>query len=225
MGYSVLTGPEGASRQGDADRGFAFGGSGAARSDVADAVSRLAAGSADADVAQRLRRLGVGYVVVRGADDEERARIGNTPGLGTASGDGATVVWQLDPLVSRAVVVPADPASSDPAVRVTRAPAAVPPGAGERHLLVGEAVDRRWRAELGGTRLARVADGWQQGFVVGEAGGTVVWRLASPAAWFLPFQGLVLLVALVFAAPGIRRPDVRDPVLSARRAATLSEVG
>ncbi len=223
--YSVLTGSEAAARQGDADRGYAFGGSTSARSDVADAVSRLAAGSADADVAQRLRRLGVGYLVVRGADDEERARIGNAPGLGPASGTGAAVVWQLDPAVARANVVPADPASTDPDVPVTRAPAAVPPGGGDRHLLIGEAADSRWRAELGGTRLVRVVDGWQQGFVVPAAGGTVVWRLSSAASWFLPFQGLVLLVALVFAAPGIRRPDVRDPALSARRAATLSEVG
>lgn len=224
VGYSVLDGNEDASRLGDADRGFAFGGSGTARRDVADAVSRLVAGSADADVAQRLRRLGVGYVVVRGADDEERARIGNAPGLGSASGNGGAVVWQLDPAVSRATVVPADPASSDATVPVTRAPAAVPPGTGERHLLIGEAADPRWRAELGETPLAHVVDGWQQGFVVPAGGGTVVWRLSSPASWFLPFQGLVLLVALVFAAPGIRRPDVRDPVLSARRAATLAEV-
>ena len=225
VGYSVLSGAEAASRQGDADRGFAFGGSAVASADVADAVARLAAGSADADVAQRLRRLGIGYVVVRGADDEELARIGNTPGLGPASGSGDAVVWQLDPAVSRAVVVPADPASTEPDVPVTRAPAAVPPGTGERHLLVGEAADPRWRAELGGTGLARVADGWQQGFVVPASGGTAVWHLSSALSWFLPFQGLVLLVALVFAAPGIRRPDVRDPVLSARRAATLSEVG
>ena len=225
VGYSVLSGNEGASRSGDADRGYAFGGSSTARNDVADAVSRLAAGSADAAVAQRLRRLGVGYVAVRGADDSERARIGNTPGLGPASGTGSTVVWQLDPAVSRAAVVPADPASTDPTVPVTRAPAAVPPGTGERHLLIGEAADGRWHAELGGTRLARVVDGWQQGFVLPATGGTVVWTLSSVSSWFLPFQGLALLVALVFAAPGIRRPDVRDPALSARRAATLSEVG
>ncbi|MGI3783148.1 MAG: glycosyltransferase [Janthinobacterium lividum] len=224
VGYSVLSGDEGASRQGDADRGYAFGGSSTARDDIADAVSRLSAGSADADVAQRLRRLGIGYVVVRGADDEERARIGNTPGLGPASGNGSAVVWQLDPAVARASVVPADPASTEATVPVTRAPAAVPPGTGERHLLIGEAADPRWRAELGGTRLARVVDGWQEGFVLPAGGGTVVWSLRSPASWFLPFQGLALLVALVFAAPGIRRPDVRDPVLSARRAATLSEV-
>ncbi len=224
VGFSVLAGNEGTPRQGDADRGFAFGGSTAARDDVTDAVSRLAAGSADAAVAERLRRLGIGYVVVRGADDEQRARIGNTPGLGTASGTGGTVVWQLDPAVSRAAVVPADPASTEPDVAVTRAPAAVPAGTGERHLLVGEAADPRWRAELGGSALPRVTDGWQQGFVVPAEGGTVVWRLVSAAPWLLPFQGLALLVALVLAAPGIRRPDVRDPVLSARRAATLSEV-
>jgi hypothetical protein len=34
----------------------------------------------------------------------------------------------------------------------------------------------------------------------------------------------VLLVAGVLAAPGIRRPEVRDPTKSARRSATLSEV-
>ncbi|SEQ00764.1 glycosyltransferase [Microlunatus flavus] len=224
VGFSVLSGRQGAPRQGDADRGFAFGGSQAAQADVTDAVSRLVAGSADADVAQRLRRLGVGYVVARGVDDEERARIGNTPGLGTASGTGGTVVWQLDPAVSRATVVPADPASTEPDVPVTRAPAAVPPGTGERHLLVGEAADPRWRAELGGSTLPRVVDGWQEGFVVPASGGTVDWRLTSPASWLLPFQGAALLIALVLAAPGIRRPDVRDPALSARRAATLSEV-
>jgi GT2 family glycosyltransferase len=225
VGWSVLAGGEGASRQGDADRGYAFGGSRAAQDQVADAVARLASGSADADVSGRLADLGIGYVVVRGADDEEQARIGNTPGLGTASGIGSTVVWQLDPAVSRTVVAPADPASSEPAVPVTRAPAAVPAGTGERHLLIGEAADRRWEARIGDTRLVPVVEGWQQGFVLPAEGGTVTWTLSSASPWLLPLQGLALLVALVLAAPGIRRQDVRDPALSARRAATLSEVG
>ncbi len=43
--------------------------------------------------------------------------------------------------------------------------------------------------------------------------------LPSPLLWFLIGQGLLLAVALVLAAPGIRRPEVRDPVRSARRAA------
>ena len=37
--------------------------------------------------------------------------------------------------------------------------------------------------------------------------------------WLLIGQGIVLAVGLVLAAPGIRRPEVRDPVRTARRAA------
>jgi hypothetical protein len=42
--------------------------------------------------------------------------------------------------------------------------------------------------------------------------------------WLLAGQVLVLVVAGVRAAPAIRRPEVRDPAKSARRAATLSEL-
>jgi hypothetical protein len=48
--------------------------------------------------------------------------------------------------------------------------------------------------------------------------------LPSVMPWLLPAQGLVLLVAGVLAAPAIRRPEVRDPAKTARRAATLSEL-
>jgi hypothetical protein len=48
--------------------------------------------------------------------------------------------------------------------------------------------------------------------------------LPSIMPWLLPAQGLALLVAAVLAAPAIRRPEVRDPAKSARRAATLSEL-
>ena len=44
-------------------------------------------------------------------------------------------------------------------------------------------------------------------------------RLASPVLWLLIAQGAVVAVGLVLAAPGIRRPEVRDPVRTARRAA------
>ena len=55
-------------------------------------------------------------------------------------------------------------------------------------------------------------------------GGQLVWSLPSFAHWFLYAQGLVVLVAGVLA-PAVRRPEVRDPARSARRAATLAEVG
>jgi hypothetical protein len=82
----------------------------------------------------------------------------------------------------------------------------------------------RWRAELDGHALARAANGWQEVFAVPADGGTLTYELPSLMPWLLPAQGLVLLVAGVLAAPAIRRPDVRDPAKTARRAATLSEV-
>ena len=82
----------------------------------------------------------------------------------------------------------------------------------------------RWRAELNGQALAPVADGWQQVFALPAPGGTVTYVLPSLMPLLLPAQGLVLLVAGVLAAPAIRRPEVRDPAKSARRAATLSEL-
>jgi hypothetical protein len=48
--------------------------------------------------------------------------------------------------------------------------------------------------------------------------------LPAVMPWLLPVQGLVILVAAVLAAPAIRRPEVRDPAKTARRAATLSEL-
>jgi hypothetical protein len=61
-------------------------------------------------------------------------------------------------------------------------------------------------------------------FTVPPGGGTVTYVLPSIMPWLLPAQGLVLLVAAVLAAPAIRRPEVRDPAKTARRAATLSEL-
>jgi len=61
-------------------------------------------------------------------------------------------------------------------------------------------------------------------FLMPSPSGTVTYVLPSVMPWLLLAQGLVLLVAVVLAAPAIRRPEVRDPAKSARRAATLSEL-
>jgi hypothetical protein len=97
-------------------------------------------------------------------------------------------------------------------------------GTQERQLQIGESADLRWRAEMDGETLVPVADGWQQVFALPGAAGTVRYALPSVMPWLLPVQGLVLLVAGVLAAPAVRRPEVRDPAKSARRAATLSEL-
>jgi hypothetical protein len=69
-----------------------------------------------------------------------------------------------------------------------------------------------------------MAAGWQQAFTVPAGAGTVNYVLPTIMPWLLLGQGLVLLVAAVLAAPAIRRPEVRDPAKTARRAATLSEL-
>ena len=92
-------------RLGDADRGFTYGGSVSAREQVDDLVVRLVAGTADSDINPQLTDLGIGYVWVTGANEDIKARIDNTPGLGTASGNERGIVWKLEPAVARTVLV------------------------------------------------------------------------------------------------------------------------
>ena len=147
------------------------------------------------------------------------SRITNTPGLGTASGNELGTVWQLEPAVARSVIT-----GQNSTVAAAAPPVRVPPGPAGRVFKVGEPSDPRWRAEMVGQVLEPVNAGWQQAFVLPASGGTLTWSLRSPAGWLLIGQGAVLLVASVLAAPGIRRPEVRDPTRSARRAATLAEL-
>jgi hypothetical protein len=206
-------------RLGDADRGFTFGGSVLAREQVDDLVVRLVAGTADSDIYPQLSNLGIGYVWVTGASQDVKARIDNAPGLGTASGNDRGIVWKLEPPVARTVLL-----EGPMRMPVGPSPASIPATAEQRQLQIGESADVRWRADLNGRPLARTADGWQQVFAVPAGGGTVTYVLPSIMPWLLPAQGLALLVAAVLAAPAIRRPEVRDPAKSARRAATLSEL-
>ncbi len=206
-------------RLGDADRGFAYGGSTAAREQVDDLVIRLVAGTADSDIEPQLRELGIGYLWVSGGGEDVVSRITNTPGLGTASGNELGTVWQLEPAVARSVI-----SDQGSAIPVGPAPFAVPPGSDGRVFLVGEPSDPRWHAEIAGQVLEPVNAGWQEGFALPAGGGPLSWSLRSPVGWLMIGQGLVLLVASVLAAPGVRRPEVRDPTKSARRAATLAEL-
>ena len=206
-------------RLGDADRGGTFGGSKAASSQAEDLVVRLVAGTADSDISPQLSDFGVGYLWVRGATEDERARIDNTPGLGAASGDDGVTVWRLEPTASRSSIV--DAAGRTP---VTGSPVVLPPGPEGRQLRLGEAADPRWQAHLDGQPLTPVDAGWQQAFALPATGGQLVWSLPSLSHWFLFAQGLVVAVACVLAAPAMRRLELRDPVKAARRSATLAEV-
>jgi GT2 family glycosyltransferase len=215
--YSVLA--DGHLRLGDADRGAPFGGSVRAREHVDDVVGRLIAGTADADIRSQLGALGIGYLWVTGAAEDIISRIDNTPGLGTASGTDRGTVWQLSPAVGRSTVV--SRAGTEP---LARPPVAIPADGPDRSLQIGEAADPRWQATIDGRPLSPADGDWQQAYALPAAGGTVTWSIPSSVGWLLIGQGAVLLVAAVLAAPGVRRPEVRDPTKSARRAATLSEL-
>lgn len=214
--YSVLD--HGPVRLGDVDRGLAFGGSTIAPTSIDDLVVRLVAGTADSDIGPQLSELGIGYVWVNRASTAAVARIDNTPGLGVASGSGVVTVWQLDPPVSRATIT-----GQDGVVPVGTLPVRVEGGFEARQLRLGEAADPRWIATIDGRELEPVEVGWQQGFSLPAGGGTVTYELPTYAPWLVAGQGVVLLIAGVLAAPGVRRPEVRDPTKTARRAATLSE--
>ena len=220
--YAVLA--EDYLRLGDADRGFTFGGSVAAWEQVDDLVVRLVAGTADADINPQLTSLGIGYLWVTGADQDSKARIDNTPGLGSASGNEHGIVWKLEPPVARTVLLDSVEQGEPQRLAIGRSPAAVPTAAGQRQLQIGESADIRWRADLNGQPLTPMPGGWQQVYAVPGEAGTVRYVLPSVMPWLLAAQGLALLVAAVLAAPAIRRPEVRDPAKTARRAATLSEV-
>jgi GT2 family glycosyltransferase len=213
--YSVVADDQ--VRLGDADRGGTFGGSLTARQQTEDLVTRLVAGTADTDLTPQLADLGIGYVWVTGANEEAQARIDNTPGLGAASGNERSIIWQLEPAVTRAAVV--DSTGRAPVTSDT-----VPAGEPGRQLRIGEAADPRWQATLDGEPLTGEAAGWQQAFALPGTAGIVSWTLRAPWRWLLVGQLVALLVAAVLAAPAIRRPDVRDPTKSARRAAIGTEV-
>ncbi|MBO0812382.1 MAG: glycosyltransferase [Microlunatus sp.] len=219
VSYSVVEGDQ--TRLGDAERGYAFGGSTAARQQVSGVVSRLVSGSGDTDLAADLADLGVNYVWVGGANSDVRSRITNTPGLSPASGSATGAVWQLTQPTSRVRLVSGQ--------QVTRLPSGqntiqVPRSSLQRVLRLGVPVDPRWHATLDGKPLTPLQDGnWQQSFTVPVSGGELTYELSSPIPWLPLGQGALLLITLVLAAPGVRRPEVRDPMQVARRAATADD--
>lgn len=227
-------------RLGDAERGYAFGGSAAAMTLTDDVTRRLVGGSADEDIAPDLTRLGVQYVWLSGADRAQQTVIGATPGLAVASGTAGAQIWRVEQPTGRVLIVSGGaPSSGSSASSVTpvrpdgahqplRGAARVPAGAPDRVLVLTEPADDRWQVTLDGVPLQPAAPGaaattWQQTYRLGAGGGRLEWRLA--AGRHVPVlaiaQGVAVLVMIVLALPALR-PETRHPTRAARRAAVVA---
>ncbi|HVF04521.1 MAG TPA: glycosyltransferase family 2 protein [Frankiaceae bacterium] len=149
------------------------------------------------------------------------------PGLARVTFQGDVRIWRTLTPAARLTVVPAaladvarrgDFATRDqlrltPTVPLPSAREAaevrVEPGEPGRLLALSERAHRGWVATVDGTPLRRVTVwGWAQGFELPPGGGAVELRHdTSRRTASLAVQALLLLVAVVLAAPSVRRGD------------------
>lgn len=213
---------------------------------VADLLS--ARGS---DAAAALSTRAVRYVALRpGSGTAAADALDAQQGL-TRRADEPVLLWEVFAPTARLSVLP--PALAEPATTGARAPDAdllrsdpplqlpagerdartdVPPGADGRLLVLAEAADEDWQAELDGRELPRSTTwGWAQGFVLPADGGRLELRHDdSGRRLTLLGQGLGVLAVAVLAVPAGRRgrglepagsdePDLPPPVRPGRHAA------
>ncbi|WP_203567341.1 glycosyltransferase [Aestuariimicrobium ganziense] len=170
-------------------------------------VGQIAAATPAGDFAQQLSALGIGHVWVNRPTTEQLTALTNTQGLVAAPADRDTTVFTVSGLVSRARVLPEG--QTDP---VNLAAGSVDPGTTGR-LVVAETPDPRWRVEVGGQRVTGAHQ--QVGATafsvpLGGQSGTVSWATA-PSTWAGVWEGAVLLVLLVLAAPTLGRQRLGRP--------------
>lgn len=203
--WSLLEG--GFARLGDAERGMAFGGDGAAKQLAASVAARLVGDSADDQLAPDLRTLGVAHVVLAGGSPEQRLAIDNVPGLALGTGDPGLVVW---PVPGSAIAVTTGPDG---------APTPVGQGAGlvpGTVLHLAEPADPRWVVTAGGTPLAAVEGGAPATRFAVTAAGPLAYRLDDGPLWWAWVQLAGLGVLAILAAPAVRR---RNEAAAPRRIA------
>ncbi|GAB3714398.1 glycosyltransferase family 2 protein [Mariniluteicoccus flavus] len=194
-------------RLGDADRGLAFGGSKDMQDRTRSVVARLVAGAGDEQVAGDLARLGVAHVWVRGATEEQRARITNVPGLGPGSGDERGLVWTVPGTVARlAVTAPAAASGPVAPVALDGRPGAEPavdlPAGRGRTLTVAEPTDARRVVTFDGERLEPRTTGGATTYAVPDRAGRLAVAWHTPVwPWVLALQLIGLLAVVVLAAP------------------------
>lgn len=185
-------------RLGDQESGGLFAGSPDALALAGSVTARVVGGSADARLQTDLRQLGVGHLWVRGSTPAQRVAIANTPGLGVGTGDARGWVWPVRDS-ARAMLIGGGLAKPLPAG------ADVPPGPPGRTLLLAEA-GAPWQVWISGRRVDPAPSiGFGQRFDIPAGGGRVDYGPPSAAGWWVWAQLGLLIVALVMAAPPLRR--------------------
>ncbi|HHV22316.1 MAG TPA: glycosyltransferase [Propionibacterium sp.] len=200
-------------RLGDADRGLAFAGSGSMQQRTSSMVARLVSGAGDDRVADDLASLAVSHIWVRGATEEQRSRINNTPGLGGQAVLGETVVWTVPATTGRYAIT----GGPEPVVVPARAfgggeldlPAVTHP----RRLVIHEPTDPRWRIRFNGAELPlETAADRTTAELPQQAGRLEIELPASGHAWLALGQLLVLVVVVVLSAPSLARQRESEPI-------------
>ncbi|MGH3385422.1 MAG: glycosyltransferase family 2 protein [Nocardioidaceae bacterium] len=173
-------------------------------------VGRLVTDPSARDVAD-LADAGVTYIVLREADDDVASAIDAAPGIERASaGESGAAAWRVGlpaggaRLVSGrltdAKVLPSSAGGVDTDID----------GGKDRRVLLAERSGPGWRATLGGAELEAGASGeWTQSFAVSDGGGRLEVTHGNGRGWWLTGQILLVVLAVVFAAPSQGRPDPR----------------
>ncbi|GAB3624083.1 glycosyltransferase [Mariniluteicoccus endophyticus] len=206
-------------RLGDADRGLAFGGSKVMQDRTRSVVARLVGGAGDEQVATDLRALGIAHVWVVGADEEQRTRITNVPGLGAGSGDERGLVWTVPGTTARLLVTGQTPVPLDG--RPGASPAVDLPAGSGRTLTMADPADSRRVVTYAGQRLEPQSTGVQSVYAIPDGPGRLEVDWHTPVRpWLVGLQGLGLLAVAILAAPslaGERRRRAASPATPARR--------
>ena len=170
-------------------------------------VGDLVSGRGGAEAAE-LADFAARYVYLPAPADPGLSEVlDSAEGLVRASAPEGAAMWRVETTVSRVRVLdPAAEAVVVPAGQVT-AGGEVPEGGPDRVLVLADNADPGWSATLDGRELEpQTVDGWAQGFALPPEGGTVaVVHQGRERAWWLGFQLVAVLVAVVLALPGIRR--------------------
>ncbi|MDO4413339.1 glycosyltransferase [Cutibacterium sp.] len=173
---------------------------------AADVALAVATGAVPDDLADRLSALGIGHVWLRGAGADVVAQVGNAAGLTAANTDPTTTVWTVDGQPSRAVIRTAGGEQKPVTGKVTTSGT----------LAILEPRDDRWKVEVGGTELERIAQlKIGQSYQVGSARGDVTWSMPTQG-WACAIEVVAVLLLALLAGPQITQ---RNRAVTPRRSA------